>query len=228
MIPWSKRNRSRFGAKTFYPMPPKVKEDKTFGLKNKNKSAKVKKFVEQVQQQQKQSQKKPDRAAAKKEEEKRQEELKMLFNTEIIQKVPFGVDPKTILCLNFKNKNCSKGAKCKFSHDINVNRKVEKPQIYSTMEEWSQKELEEAVQQKESGNSNRNRQTDIVCKFFLDAIENQKYGWFWVCENGDNCKYRHMLPPGFVLKKKVLNFDDRKPSKSAENGNRERRKTSCR
>lgn len=41
-----------------------------------------------------------------------------------------------------------------------------------------------------------------VCKYFLDAIENNKYGWFWVCPGGgDNCMYRHALPPGFVLKK---------------------------
>lgn len=41
-----------------------------------------------------------------------------------------------------------------------------------------------------------------VCKHFLDAIENNKYGWFWVCPGGgDTCMYRHALPPGFVLKK---------------------------
>ena len=26
--------------------------------------------------------------------------------------------------------------------------------------------------------------------------------WFWACVNGDSCKYRHALPPGYVLKKK--------------------------
>jgi len=42
-----------------------------------------------------------------------------------------------------------------------------------------------------------------VCKYFLDAIENEKYGWFWECPNGgNNCKYKHALPPGFILKKK--------------------------
>lgn len=41
-----------------------------------------------------------------------------------------------------------------------------------------------------------------VCRYFLDAIENNKYGWFWVCPGGaDVCMYRHALPPGFVLKK---------------------------
>ncbi|KAA1084372.1 hypothetical protein PGT21_025836 [Puccinia graminis f. sp. tritici] len=33
------------------------------------------------------------------------------------------------------------------------------------------------------------------------AIESGKYGWFWECPSGGvNCKYRHALPPGFVLK----------------------------
>jgi hypothetical protein len=45
------------------------------------------------------------------------------------------------------------------------------------------------------------RPTDIVCKFFLEAIEREQYGWFWTCPNGgDSCKYRHALPPGFVFK----------------------------
>ena len=41
-----------------------------------------------------------------------------------------------------------------------------------------------------------------MCKHFLDAIESNKYGWFWVCPGGgDNCLYRHALPAGFVIKR---------------------------
>ena len=40
-----------------------------------------------------------------------------------------------------------------------------------------------------------------ICKHFLDAVENSKYGWFWNCPNGAKCIYRHALPPGFVLKR---------------------------
>lgn len=50
-----------------------------------------------------------------------------------------------------------------------------------------------------------------VCKHFLDAIEGNKYGWFWVCPGGDGCMYRHALPAGFVLKK-----DKKKDEKEEE------------
>jgi hypothetical protein len=43
-----------------------------------------------------------------------------------------------------------------------------------------------------------------VCKYFLDAVEKEVYGWFWVCPNGgDACKYRHALPTGYVYKSKA-------------------------
>ena len=34
------------------------------------------------------------------------------------------------------------------------------------------------------------------------------YGWFWKCPSGPECKYKHKLPPGFVLKKKKTDDDD--------------------
>lgn len=42
-----------------------------------------------------------------------------------------GVDPKSIVCEFFKVGQCTKGFKCKFSHDLNVQRKGEKIDIYS-------------------------------------------------------------------------------------------------
>jgi hypothetical protein len=44
---------------------------------------------------------------------------------------PAGVDPKSILCEFFKAGQCQKGFKCKFSHDLNVQRKGEKIDIYT-------------------------------------------------------------------------------------------------
>lgn len=75
------------------------------------------------------------RAKAKLEEEKRKKEEAALFKPVQAQKVPFGVDPKTILCAFYKAGNCDKGNKCKFSHDLDVGRKVEKKNLYEDSRE---------------------------------------------------------------------------------------------
>ncbi|XP_059457875.1 zinc finger CCCH domain-containing protein 11-like isoform X2 [Corylus avellana] len=120
-----------------------------------------------------------------------------------------GVDPKSILCEFYKVGQCTKGFKCKFSHDLNVQRKGEKIDIYSdkrdedTMEDWDQETLEKVVESKKN-EYNQNKPTEIVCKYFLDAVEKKQYGWFWSCPNGDKeCHYRHALPPGYVLKSQM-------------------------
>ncbi|KMZ69783.1 Zinc finger CCCH domain-containing protein 11 [Zostera marina] len=206
-------------------MPPKDKqskadlakkqknvEDKTFGLKNKKKSKSVQKYVQNIQAS---AQPKPDpsKLAAKKkkdEDKAREKELNDLFKVAVTQpKVPVGVDPKSILCEFFKAGMCAKGFKCKFSHDLNVQRKGEKIDIYSdkrdagTMEDWDQDTLEKVVAEKNM-EYNHNKPTDIICKFFLDAVEKKQYGWFWVCPNGSKgCHYRHALPPGYILKSQM-------------------------
>ncbi|KAH7920417.1 hypothetical protein BV22DRAFT_1098186 [Leucogyrophana mollusca] len=198
------------------PSSSKVKEDKTFGMKNKNKSAKVQKQVQIIQQQASMTGKSKEtlakekerelRAKEKLEEEKRKKEEAALLRPVQAQKVPFGVDPKTVLCAFYKAGNCEKGNKCKFSHDLNVGRKVEKKNLYEdsreeklkdTMENWDEEKLRNVVLSK-AGNPRTT--TDIVCKHFIEAIETQKFGWFWECPSGDKCQYRHALPPGFVLK----------------------------
>ncbi|KAM7385251.1 hypothetical protein PAMP_001341 [Pampus punctatissimus] len=103
-----------------------------------------------------------------------------------------------------------------------MERKCEKRSVYvderdedlekDTMENWDEKKLEEVVNKKHGEAEKKKAKTQIVCKYFLEAIENNKYGWFWVCPGGaDNCMYRHALPPGFVLKK-----DKKKEEKEEE------------
>lgn len=198
------------------PSSSKVKDDKTFGMKNKNKSAKVQKQVQQLQAQaavagkSKQAlakEKEKDlRAKEKLEEEKRQKQEALLFKPVAVQKVPFGVDPKSVLCEFYKAGTCTKGNKCKFSHDVDVGRKVEKKNLYEdsreekmqdNMADWDEEKLRRVVLSK---HGNPRTTTDIVCKFFIDAIETKKFGWFWECPSGDQCQYRHALPPGFILK----------------------------
>ncbi|KAL0694088.1 hypothetical protein Bca4012_061268 [Brassica carinata] len=141
-------------------------EDKTFGLKNKNKSKNVQKYVQSLKQS---VQPKPDAskvaAKKKKEEEKaREQELNELFKVAISQpKVP----------------------------------------VDGNMEEWDQETLEKVVESKKN-EYNQNKPTDIVCKYFLDAVEKKQYGWFWACPNGGKeCHYRHALPPGYILKSQM-------------------------
>ena len=47
------------------------------------------------------------------------------------------------------------------------------------MEDWDLDKLEEVIAQKHS--TEKNRPTDIICKFFLDAVEKKVYGWCGLC-----------------------------------------------
>lgn len=197
-------------------------DDKTFGLKNKNKSKKVQEYVTQVKagipaDLKKQQEMAKRRAAEKKAaEEAKKEALKLLQGSVGTQKVPFGVDPKSILCEFFKLGTCTRGKSCKFSHDLNIARKAVKKDLYTddkddksekeadTMDNWDEEKLRSVIKSKYG---NPKTTTDKVCKFFIQAVEDGKYGWFWMCPNTDTkakieCKYRHSLPPGFVLKTK--------------------------
>lgn len=66
---------------------------------------------------------------------KRAKEEAALLKPVQVQKVPFGVDPKTVLCAFYKAGTCEKGNKCKFSHDMNIGRKVEKKNLYADTRE---------------------------------------------------------------------------------------------
>lgn len=202
--------------------PPKVDKvavDKTFGMKNKKGGA-AQKFVKQIQQA-KDTAKTPEAKRKQAEKEAREKEKLAaeaakreaadLFKPVQIQKVPFGVDPKTVLCQFFKKGACEKGKKCKFSHDLNVNsakkslytdtREVDKEEEEEKkkkddMADWDEEKLRNVVMSK---HGNPKTTTDKVCKFFIQAVEDGKYGWFWTCPNGgDKCMYKHSLPPGYV------------------------------
>ena len=206
----------------------KVVEDKTFGLKNKNKSKKVQQYVQHLQSatvagsSKEEARAKAAAEAAKKAKEAAKEaervakqEMEALLRAQIRQPpLPPGTDPMSVLCAFFKQNVCGKGAKCKFSHDKDVERKTAKIDVTVDRREeeekargsegWSQEELEDAIR-KQEGRDNLNKPTDIVCKYFIAAVEDRTYGWFWVCPNGGKaCKYRHALPPGYVLKRDRL------------------------
>jgi len=143
----------------------------------------------------------------------------------LCRKIADDVDPKSVLCVFFKQGLCTKGKKCKFSHDLAMQQKTAKRNLYvdsrdlksddpkatETNENWDETQLNE-VAEKKHGEKDRKRpnQTDIVCKYFIDAIEKSLYGWFWECPNGEKCIYKHALPPGYVLSKDKKKMDEQK------------------
>lgn len=204
------------------PSAAKLVEDRTFGMKNK-KGAQAQRQIQQMTanlkgsgsaEERKKAAEKAQREKEKKAAEDAKRETDALLNKPAqIQKVPFGVDPKTVVCIFYKKGDCEKGKKCKFAHDLSIERKTEKKNLYTdvrqeeeekkkeeTSADWTEEQLMKVVLSKKG---NQKTTTDKVCKFFIQAIEDGKYGWFWICPNGgDKCMYKHALPPGFVLKTK--------------------------
>ncbi|KAG9387281.1 Zinc finger containing protein [Pyrenophora tritici-repentis] len=206
------------------PKVKKVAVDKTFGMKTKKGGA-AQKQIAQIKataasggspDEKRKAAEKLQREKEKLAAEQARKETAELFKPVQVQKVPFGTDPKTVLCQFFKKGNCEKGKKCKFSHDLAIERKTEKRSLYTdsrdkekeeeeerrkkdNMDNWDEDKLRQVVLSK---HGNPKTTTDKVCKYFIAAIEDQKYGWFWICPNGDKCMYKHSLPPGFVIKTK--------------------------
>lgn len=98
------------------------------------------KTPEQKKKEAEKAQREKEKAAA----EQAKRETAELFKPVQVQKVPFGVDPKTVVCTFYKQGNCEKGKKCKFSHDLSVERKGEKKNLYQDTREGVKEGEEEA------------------------------------------------------------------------------------
>lgn len=102
------------------------------------------------------------------------------------QKVEKGTDPKSVVCAFFKAGQCTKGDRCKFSHDLSIERKVEKRSLYvdmrddddenDTMDNWDDGKLREVVDKKH-GKEKRMPTTDIVSFTSAAAIATDAHTW---------------------------------------------------
>ncbi len=123
-------------------------------------------------------------------------------------------DPANTVCPYFKQGLCNKGKKCAYSHDLTLGR-TEEIDLYvdqrtqlimnaiggKQLDELNEDELHGIIGDKEREMLSGTR-SKIICKFFMEAVEKDKYGWNWNCPNGgDRCKYKHCLPPGYILAK---------------------------
>jgi hypothetical protein len=95
------------------------------------------------------------------------------------QKIEKGVDPKSVLCAFYKSGQCTKGDKCKFSHDLTLERKSEKKSFYfderneandDNMENWDEEKLKEVVDKKHGEREKKMPSTEIICKHFIEGF----------------------------------------------------------
>lgn len=77
------------------------------------------------------------------------------------------------MCAFFKQGQCGKGDRCKFSHDLTIERKAEKRSLYvdmrdddeenDTMENWDEEKLKEVIEKKHGkATGGKMPTTDIV------------------------------------------------------------------
>lgn len=166
-----------------------ILEDKTFGIKNKKGSAQQKQ-ISQIQKNLHLA-KEP---VVKKDETDIRDVLNSMTKITVGGPLTGPKSAKQILCVAFKMGKCTKGNKCKFSHDMSL---IDPPPCEDKNE--TDEEIEEPAEiVKKPKVINY---TKIICKFFIEACEKESYGKFWKCPNGLKCIYVHMLPEGYVLER---------------------------
>ncbi|CDR93998.1 hypothetical protein, conserved [Babesia bigemina] len=195
----SKQDRAQ--QKALEKQKQKIAEDKTFGLKNKNKSKSVQKFIKSVQQQVTGKQTSNDKLLTEQNKAKAEKQKLSQQQTLLASLFKGTENIKHVVVDGNKPLYDPKQSRDDQKIDLYSDPRLQKSEDGDDMSTWDLNMLEKVVSEKHAGDSCT---TDIICKHFLTAVETKKYGWFWTCPNGgDKCKYRHCLPPGFVLKSDV-------------------------
>lgn len=132
----------------------KAVEDKAFGQKNKNKSGVIKKQLQKL-----------ELTSALERKRKRDQEAEKEKVVLVQPKAAVGVDPKTIPCVYFQNKLCTKGDKCKYGHTA-----------AKTAKEGAAEEI----------------RVKKVCQFLVDVIHQGTYNKEWRCPD-THCRDLHKL-----------------------------------
>jgi len=217
-------------------MPPKKEqqkkvsktiEDKTFGLKNKNKSKKVQEYITTVEKSAKNSVGlgglDDDRAKfkAKKEAEKRLAEEDFLMGGGAqYNKLKKQAEKEA---RDKKKKEDEAAALAAAQPEVEVDPKTILCQNFMKgicMEGDNCKYSHDDSKARKSAKLSLYQDgrvkipgfkftTEKVCPHFLDAVEHSKFGHFWVCpNNADKCVYRHCLPFGYVIKRDIRKDGD--------------------
>jgi hypothetical protein len=156
-------------------------EDKTFGLKNKNKSSKVQAYIKNVHQNvfnEKGGESKKIEDQQRQKEEKKQKAAHQNLLMSMF---------KDLQGLDKKGKKKKEQEEIKNEEGMTESERTESINYYRDPRE----DYEDLI---------KNVTTDKICNHFLDAIEKAQYGFRWKCPNGgDKCQYKHALPEGYVF-----------------------------
>ena len=170
-------------------------------MKNKNKSKKIQKFIQQqtgkngLNRNQEQEQMYAEKKAKLKKEQAARE-MALLFKQAPKSKAEIAREKAA----KKMAKRQAKSAKIDLYADPRAAEKEARAK--ETSADWDEAKLRQVIGTKAVGKHAKVISTDIVCKHFLTAVEKGLYGWFWKCADGELCKYKHNLPPGYVMKKK--------------------------
>lgn len=152
--------------------------DKTFGLKNKNKSQKVQRYIETIKNSvyNKDLKKEDFEKQSKKKEEKKKSKEKNALLGSLLRSMAKMEEQKKQAMQDNENEDADQ-----------TDDKTNSLNMYLDPR---------------GDNEERSKK---MCDHFLQACEKNLYGWRWECPNGGiECTYQHKLPEGYMLKATML------------------------